>query len=208
MRKAVVDVGLKGAQRERAHASIEPAAHLGTAQATGQEDADTLGAVLHRALGTHFDNASITGALLELLSDAFGHQLGADVGVLDLVDHDGDFPTGHVLELFGEAIDLGAFGPDDQTRAGGLDDDLELFACAFDVDVGDGSKGRRAVEAFVEELADAEVFDEQLAIERLGCVPAALVCFGDADAEPEWVCFLSHVRRSPRRRWSGGLSAS
>jgi hypothetical protein len=62
------------------------------------------------------------------------------------------------------------------------------------VDVRDGRVGPvgRAVEALVEEAADLLVLDEQLAVERLGGVPAAAVRLGDADPEPEWMRLLSH----------------
>jgi len=139
------------------------------------------------------------GAFFELFGDAFGDGVGVEVRLFDLEDLDGDGAAGHELELFLEAIDLGAFGADDEAGSGGLDDDGELGACALDEDVGDGGEGRRAVEAFVDEFADAEVFDEEFAVERFGCVPAAFPGFCDAAAVSVWVDFLAHVRRLPRR---------
>jgi hypothetical protein len=60
------------------------------------------------------------------------------------------------------------------------------------VDVGDGGERRLSIEAVITVLADPLIFDQQIAVHRLGSVPAAAVRFGDADSESEWMGFLSH----------------
>src|SRR5690606_17955214 len=118
--EAVVDVGLQRAQGERAHANVDGAAHFSAAQAAADLHAHALGAGLHARLGAALDDAAEAHALLELLGDALGDEGGVQVGVLDLDNRDRDLAARHVLQLFGDAIDLGALGADDQARAGGL----------------------------------------------------------------------------------------
>src|SRR5690606_27245593 len=75
-------------------------------------------------------------------------------------------------------------------------DDLQLLAGALDVDVRHRRVRRRAVELLVEMLADLLVLDQQLAVQRLGRVPAGAVGLGDAEPKSERVRLLSHQFRS------------
>src|SRR5690606_34337164 len=110
--------------------------------------------------------------------------------------------AGEVVQIVAQAVDFSTLGADDQAWAGGLDDDLEFFAGALDVNIAHRSKRRLAVEAVIHKLADFLVFDQQLAVERLGGIPAALVSFGNPDAEPEWMDFLYHdLNLTLQRRW-------
>ena len=190
--QGVIDIRLEGCQRDGTKADVFGAAHLVPAEAAGELDLAALCAGGHGGLGLHLHHAAEAGTLLQLLGDRLADQLGVEVGVVDLDTVARDVTAGQALKLGGQGVDLGALGADDQAGPGGLDDDLQLLAGPLDVDVADRGVRGLTVEAVIAELADLLVLNEQLGVERLGRVPAALVGLGDADSEAEWMNFLSH----------------
>src|SRR5690606_29482900 len=167
--------------------------HLVAAQPARKLNLDTLGAGVDRGVGLHLHHPPEARPPLELLSDALRDDLGVGVGVGDLDATDRDVAAGQLLKVARELVDLSALGADDQPRPGRLDDDLQLLAGPLNMDVADGGERRLAVEPPIAVPADLLVLHQQLAVQRLGGVPPALMRLGDADAEPEWMYFLSHV---------------
>src|SRR5690606_2216735 len=82
--EAVVDVR---AQRVQRHATLTVelrAGHLGAAESTGALDPDALGAGAQGGLHALAHRATEGHAGGQLLGDPLGHELGIDLGVLDL----------------------------------------------------------------------------------------------------------------------------
>ena len=190
---------MKRRERNRAFARIKRAAHFRATETTSEEDANTLCAVLHRALRAHLEHATVVRALLELLGDALSDQLRVEVSVLDFDDLDDDLAAREGLQVLRQGFDTRATRTDNHAGARALEDDGELIARTLDEDVAHGRERRRAIEALVDVLTDLVVLNEERSEERLWCEPARAVSFGDTDAETEWMDLLSHSE-SPRLR--------
>ena len=163
------------------------AAHLGTAETTGALDADALGTGLAGGLHSLAHGATESDAALELLGNGLGDEVGVQLGALDLDDLDVDRAVGDLLELLAQSVDLGALLADHDTWASRGDDDLDLVACALDLDLGDGGTGQ----LLVQELPNGQVVCQVLGVILVG-VPTAAPLFGDTEAEPGRAYLLTH----------------
>src|SRR5262249_32520044 len=106
-------------------------------------------------------------ALLQLLRDLFGLELGVQFGLLNLTDVDQDFAARAPADLLLQLVNLRAFAPDDDARPRRVDDDPEPVRGAVDLDLRNAGAG----EAGLQLPFQIEVFDEQLAEIAL-CEPA------------------------------------
>ncbi len=82
--------------------------HLGAAQATGHLDLHALGAGAHRAGERTLHRATEGHSVLELLGDRLRHQLGVELGALDLEDVDLDLLVGHAVQVTAQRVHFGA----------------------------------------------------------------------------------------------------
>ena len=133
--ETVVDLGTQGVQRHATLAVPLAAAHLGTAETTGALDADALGAGLAGGLHSLAHGATESDAALELLGNGLGDEVGVELGALDLDDLDcrpGRWrPSSSFLR---RASTSAPFLPITTPGTSRGDDDLDLVACALDLD--------------------------------------------------------------------------
>ena len=86
-------------------------AHLGAVQAAGALDTDSLGASLAGGLDRLAHGATEGNALLELLGDGLGDEVGIKLGALDLDNVNGNLALanlGDLLELGAQDVDSSA----------------------------------------------------------------------------------------------------
>src|SRR5262245_43004993 len=188
-----VDVGAERVQRHAPLAIGLEARHLGAAEAAGGGDADALGAGAHRRGDRLLHGAAERHALLELLGDVLGHQLGVEVGALDLLDVELHHLLGERLHLLGELVHLLALAPDDQPGPRGADADRDLVALALDGDARDAC----LIQALLEVALDQQVFLQELGVVALG-EPLRVPALDDPEPEADRMCLLSH-ELLPRR---------
>src|SRR5258708_4603544 len=85
-RAGEIDVRAQGVQRDAPLAVRLEARHLRAAEAAGAVDTNALCAGAHGRGNRLLHGAAERDALLELLGDVLGHELGVEVGALDLLD--------------------------------------------------------------------------------------------------------------------------
>src|SRR5262249_38675272 len=129
---------------------------------------------------------------LELLGDVFADELRVDLGAADLDNLDLDAAPGQALELFLELVDLRPLAADDDAGPRGRQKDRHGVARPFDLDLGDA---RVAVLA-LDELADLEILDQEVAKLVLGGIPAAPPVLHDPHAKPGRSNLLAHGETS------------
>src|SRR5205085_3724394 len=106
-------------------------------EATGDRDADALGAGLHRPRDRLLQHLAERHAPLELLRDVLGDQVRVELRVADLEDVHLHDLAGRLAEGLTELLDLRAALADDDARLRGLDGDRDLVRRALDVDARD-----------------------------------------------------------------------
>jgi hypothetical protein len=126
-------------------------------------------------------------AVLQLLGDRLGHELGVELGPLDLEDVDLDGLAGHAVEVLAQGVDLRPRLADDDARPRRVDVDLDLVGVLADRDVG---------EPGVCELADDVPADLLVLVQVVGEValvePVRLPVVDVAHAEGFGVDLLTH----------------
>src|SRR5688572_10177217 len=191
-----VDVGPQRVKRDAAVAVGLVARHLRPAQAARAGDADALGARAHGRGQRLLHGAAERDTLLELLRDVLGHQLGVEVGPLDLLDVELDVLLGQRLELGRQLVDLLALPADDQAGTRRADRDRHLRRLALDDDLADA----RLEQAVLQVALEEDVFLEQLGeVLRLGREPPRVPGLHDPEPEPDRMRFLSHHSPPIRR---------
>src|ERR1044072_2496051 len=186
-RAGEVDVRAQGVQGHAPLAiGLEPG-HLRAAEAAGAVDADALRAGAHGRGDRLLHGAAERHALLELLGDVLGHELGVEVGTLDLLDVQLDLLLRELLHLLGELVDLLALAADHQARPRRADADRDLLALALDRDLGDAG--------LVETLLEVPL-DEQVLFEHLGVAlfrePARVPGLDDPEPQADRIGLLTH----------------
>src|SRR5215467_11278984 len=157
--EAVIDVGAKRVQRQTPVQGPFGAGDLGAVQTARDADLDAERAEALRLIDGLAHGAAKRDALLQLLRDLLGLELGVQLGLLDLADVDQDFAARAPADLLFQLVDLGALAPDDDARARGVDDDPQPVRRAIDLDL----RNARAGEAGLQLPLQVEVFDKQLA---------------------------------------------
>ncbi len=165
------------------------AGHLSAAETTGALDLDALGAGLHRALHALTHGATEGDAGGQLLRDALSHELGVQLGVLDLKDVQLDLLAGQLLKVAADAVGLGAATADDDAGTRGVDVHPHTVTGALDLNLRDAG----ALHAGRHHPTDGDVFLDVVLVQLVG-VPAGLEVRGDAEAEPVRVYLLAHYR--------------
>src|SRR5262245_29979449 len=124
--EAVLDLRPQGGQRDAALHALLAAGHFRPAEATRQLQPHALGAGLHGLVHGPLHGAAEAGPFLQLLGDAFRHELGVAQRVVDLHRLDFDVTMRQVLQVLGQFIDLGPFFADDDADPFRVDVDDDL----------------------------------------------------------------------------------
>ena len=199
--EAVIDVLAEGVQRDAAFALPLAAGDFGPAETAGTLDPDPLGAERHGHFNGLFHGAAESNAALELKGDILRHQLRFDLGLLHLLDVEEDFLAGELGEFVLDLLDLLAFAPDDDARAGGED----LYADPVGGSLDEDTRNRGLLELLHELGTDDLVFEEQTGKILLVRKPARLPVVVDGEAKTDGMCLLTHGERGwPRRAGLGG----
>src|SRR5436305_39116 len=207
---AIIDVGAQRMQRHAAFAIPFHARDFGAAETARAVDTNAFGAKTHRRLHRPLHGAAESDAALELLGDRFGDQGGVEFGLADFDDVDDDVGSGDVGNPFAQLVDVGALLADHHTRTRRMDRHAALLVRTLDHDAGDG----RLLEFLVQDLADLDVFMQQLAVLVLAGEPTGIPRAVDAETQSDWIDLLTHrflprrFKRLPRPRpdeprWSG-----
>src|SRR5262249_24897728 len=156
---------------------------------------------LHRLVQRTLHGPAEAGPLLQLFGDVLRDQLGIDLGPVDLHGLDLDVPVAQVFQVLGQLVDLLPLLADDHADAGGIDVDHDLLARQLDLDAGDAGPAVLPLD----EAAELEILDQQLAEVLLVGIPLAEPVGHDADAKARGSNLLPHRllpflndRRSPR----------
>src|SRR5262249_49185165 len=99
-----------------------------------------------------------------------------------------DVAVGEVLEVLGELVDFLPLLADDHADAGGVDVNNHLLARPLDLDLRDAG----SAVAFLDEIADLAILNQQLSEVLLVGVPVAQPIQHDAGAESGRPYFLPH----------------
>ena len=164
------------------------AGDFGAAETSGHAGLDTAGAGLRRATHRLLHGAAEGGALLELGGNAFGDELGVQVGVADLNDVDGDALADELFKIEAELLDIRTAAADHDTRTGAVDENADLRGASFDFDFRDAG----GVEQILEVFADLEILDEEIADLFVLSVPSGIPIRDDADAQTVRINLLTH----------------
>ena len=98
------------------------------------------------------------------------------------------FAVGHVGNLLAQHFDVCAFLADDDTRTRGVDCDAALFVRTFNNHTADAG----LLALVLDEIADLEIFQQQVTVILGVCIPAAVPGPVDAEPQPNGVNFLAH----------------
>jgi hypothetical protein len=192
--EAVVDVGAQGVEWNAAVRVALGARHLGPAEPSRDLHPDSLGPGAHRRGQGALHRAPERDAVLELLPDRLGDELGVELGALDLADVHPHRLLRQLVQIPPQRIDLGARLPDHDPRTRGVDVDRDLAALLSDRDVREARVGEAALDVF----ANLEVL-EQVVGELALVEPVRLPSVDVADPEALWVDLLAHARSTPPR---------
>ena len=130
---------------------------------------------------------------LQLLGNVLSHQLGVDVGRLDLNNVESHALADHLLHLGTDALDLSAALANDHTGLGTVQVDTDLGVVTLDLDLGHTS----GVQSLLQVLADLVVLHQQVAHQLVLGIPAGIPVLDDAYAEAVRIDFLSHITWPP-----------
>src|SRR5579884_2471192 len=186
--EAVIDIFAEGVERDAALALPFAAGDVGAAEAAGALDADALGAEGHGHFDRLLHGTTEGDAAFELEGDVLGHELGLDLGFLDLLDVEEDFLAGELGELRLDVVDLLALATDDDAGTRGVDLDADAVGGALDENAGDAG----LLELLHQRLTDDLVLKEEGGKIFFAGKPARLPVAADGKTETDRICFLAH----------------
>src|SRR5262249_51927193 len=186
--EAVVDVGAQRVQRHAAFAVPLHARDFGAAETARAVDADAFGAEAHRRLNGALHGAAERDAALKLLGDRFSDQGGVQFRLADFDDVDDDVGIGDLGDLLAQLVDVGALLADHDARTRRVDGDAALLVRTLDHDARD----RSLLQFLVQDLADLDVFVQQLAVLVLAGEPAGIPGPVDAETQAYRIDLLTH----------------
>src|SRR5690349_20058538 len=160
---------------------------FGSAQTSTTLDLDSARSHAHRALHRALHRASERDTLRQLIRDVVGDELRVQLGTLDLLDVDADFLAGELVQLVAQLIDFSALFADNDPGTAGVNGDDDLARLALDSNVGDRRVSETRLQIFAKEL----VLTQQRG-EITVRVPLRSPGLGDAEPEPDRMCFLTH----------------
>ena len=186
--KAVVDVGPEGLQGDSTLVVHLGAGDLGAAETTAALDLDAAGTHSHGAADGVLHGAAEADALLQLLGDVLCHELSVGIGGTDFDDGQRHRLADQLFHFEAETLDLLSTLADDHAGSGAVDIDANLRRITLDLNGGDTG----GIKGLLEILADAIIFDDQVAdFVRTG-IPSGIPVLNDAYAQSMRINFLSH----------------
>src|SRR5579884_29720 len=193
---AELDVGSQGVERHPTLAIPLPPGHLRTPQATAELDPDALGAGPHRAQDRLLHRPPVADPPLQLRGDVLRHQLGIELGLLDLLDGDADPVAEPLLEVLAQLIDRGPPFADHDARLGGVDRDRRLgVGGALGLDPRDAG----VAQARGDQAPHLQVFVEELGVVLAAGEPVRLPAPVDPESKRVRVDLVTQWTIPPRR---------
>src|SRR5205807_5743196 len=180
-----------GAELVQGHAPLPIpflAPDSGAAETARAVDTNAFGAKTHRRLHRALHGAAESDASLELLGDRFGDQGGVELRLADFDDVDDDVGSRDVGNPLAQLVDVGALLADHDAGTRRMDRHAALLVRTLDHDAGDG----RLLEFLVQDLADLDVFMQQLAVLVLAGEPTGIPRAVDAETQSDWIDLLAH----------------
>ena len=162
---------------------------LSAVETAGGLHLDAQGSHAHGAAHGILHGPAEGDALLQLLSNVFGHQLGVDVGVLDLHDLQVNGLAQALLQLGAELLDLLAALADNHTGTGAVHIDTDAGVVALDLDLGHAG----GVQTLLQLVAELVVLYQEVAHFLIAGIPTGVPVFDDTHAQTVGIHFLSHA---------------
>ncbi|CUX40938.1 hypothetical protein AGR6A_Cc60252 [Agrobacterium sp. NCPPB 925] len=190
---AVVDVRTQRVQRNATFAVPFGTSDFCTTETAAAGDLDAFGAKTHCRLNSTLHRTAESHAALELLGDRLSNESCVDFRLAHFNDVEVRFGVGHLGKLLAKLLDVRALLADDQTRASRVDRNAALLVRTLDDHLGDAG----LLEFLDQVCPDLQVFMQKLAVFSGVSVPAAVPGTVDAEAEADWIDFLTHYAASP-----------
>merc|ERR1712137_790256 len=169
-RVCVIDVCAQGVQRHTTFTVPFGTCDFCTAQTTSDVHPDTQGAHAHGVLHGPLHRATEGHTALQLLSDGLANELCVEFRLANLNNVQVQLGIGHGSDLLAKNFDVRAFFADDHARTRGVNGHTALLVGAFDDHA--GNTGLLAL--FLDEITDAQIFQQQITIVFGVSVPAAV----------------------------------
>ena len=144
----------------------------------------------HRVRGNTFVLAAngIETPKLMLLSPSFAHERGIELGLAHLDDVEMQLARGQCGKTRAQLLDIRALLADDDTGAGGMDRDAALLVRTLD----DDAAHARLLAFLLDELADLQILEQQVAIVLGVGIPAAVPGAVHLQAHTDRIDFVTH----------------
>ncbi|MPM63254.1 hypothetical protein SDC9_110134 [bioreactor metagenome] len=159
-----------------------------TVQTTGTHHLDTLGTEAHGVLHRALHGTTEHDALLELLGDRIGDQLGVDFRLADFFNRNMDGNAHDALKIGTQLFDILALLADDHARTSGVNGDAGVLGRTLDQDATNGGVRQFTLQV----LAYLDVFLQHARKVLAVSVPARTPVLGDGQTEASRMNFLSH----------------
>src|SRR6185369_5898301 len=185
--KTVIDVGTERVQRQLSLQVPLAASDFSAVQTPTDLDLDPLRAKPQRLLDGLSHRTSKSDALLELCRNLLGLQLCVQLGFVDLLNRNQHFPSRLRRKVGLQLVDLSALAADDDSRARGVDDDLQAIGGSLDIHVRHTGAG----ETLLEIAFELQVLEQKLA-KLLLRKPVRMPVFVIAESKTVWMNFLTH----------------
>jgi hypothetical protein len=137
--------------------------------------------------------SSVADSLFELSTDVFGNDLSVKLGLSNFADvylnDQGLVGSSHSsVQRVGQLINSLSTTTDDCTGSGSEDIDFESVGSSFDLNSADISETYSSLDV----LSNVVIEVKCLGVSFLFVKPVAVVASNDADAQTNWMYFLSH----------------
>src|SRR6185369_2415218 len=185
--KTVIDVGTERVQRQLSLQVPLAASDFSAVQTPTDLDLDPLRAKPQRLLDGLSHRTSKSDALLELCRNLLGLQLCVQLGFVDLLNRNQHFPSRLRRKVGLQLVDLSSLAADDDSRARGVDDDLQAIGGSLDIHV----RYTGAGETLLEIAFELQVLEQKLA-KLLLRKPVRMPVFVVAESKTVWMNFLTH----------------
>src|SRR5574343_146639 len=184
----VVDIGAQGVQRHTTFAIPFATGNFSTVQTAGTHHLDTLGTETHGVLHRALHGTTEHDALLKLLSNRIGDQLGIDFRLADFFNRQMDGNAHDALKIRTQLFDVFAFLADDHTRTSGVNGNAGVLGRALN----QHATNRCMCQLTLQVLTNLDVFLQHARKVLAVGVPAGTPVFGDGQTKASRMNFLSH----------------
>ena len=184
----VIDVAAQCVQRHTAFTIPFGAGDFSATQTAGTGDLDALGTQTQRRLHGALHGAAERDAALQLIAHTGGHQLGVDFRLADFNDVQAHVAAGHLGDLLAQLLDVRTLLADDHAGARSKDGHAAQLGRTLDHHLGDGGLAMM----LDDELADAQIFQQQVAILVALGEPAAVPGAVDLQAQTDGGRLVTH----------------